>query len=129
MQESAEEVDDKNKKADSIESIEDESDELNNLNEFENENISLESEQDIYNSKNLIDLVEIEGSIKSSDNEKEVKDSQNDSYFKKSLKERLKDKTEIKNININIIDDIFKNENKKKDNVVKNINLFNMIYF
>ena len=129
IKESSEEVDDKIKKPDSMESNEDESDELNNSNELENENKSLDSDLELDNSKNLIDLVDIEDSMKSSDKEKEVIDSQNDTYFKKSLRERLKDKSEIKNININIIDDIFKNENEKEDIGLNNINLLNLIYY
>ena len=74
-----------------------------------------------------MDLVEIEYSIKSSDKEKEVIESQNEGYFKKSLKERLKDKAEVKNISINIIDNIFKNQNEKEDMGLNNINLLNMI--
>ena len=129
IKESSEEVDDKNNKSDFMESNEDEFDELNNSNELENENISLDSDLEFDNSKNLIDLVGIEGSMKSSDKEKEVIDSQNDTYFKKNLKERLKDKSEIKNISFNIIDDIFKNENEKEDIGLNNINLLNLIYY
>lgn len=119
IEESQDEVNDEIKKTNLIDSNEEESDELDNLNEFENENNSHDSNLDFDNSKNLIDLVEMENSIKYSDKENEEIDFQKDSYFKK----RLKNKAKIKNISIKIIDDIFKNENENKElnNINKNI--------
>ena len=49
--------------------------------------------------------------------------------FKKSLKDRLKDKAQLKNININIIDNIFKNINEKEGKISKNINILIIIKY
>ena len=42
-----------------------------------------------------------------------------------SLKNRLKDKAQVKNISINIIDDIFKKINEIEGMISNNINIFN----
>ena len=49
--------------------------------------------------------------------------------FKKSLKDRLKDKAQLKNININIIDNIFKNINEKEGKISNNINILIIIKY
>ena len=49
--------------------------------------------------------------------------------FKKSLKDRLKDKAQLKNININIIDNIFKNINEKEGKILNNINILIIIKY
>ena len=129
IEENSEDITDENKLNNSIESNDDESDNLDNINDLEKENNSFDSNIEIDNPKNIIDLVEIEDSIKSSEKEKELKDSENNMCFKKSLKDRLKDKAQLKNININIIDNIFKNINEKDGKVSNNINILIIIKY
>ena len=47
--------------------------------------------------------------------------------LKKSLKDRLKDKAQLKNISINLIDDIFKNINEKEGMIANKINILIII--
>ena len=129
IEENSEDITDENKLNNSIESNDDESDNLDNINDLEKENNSFDSNIEIDNPKNIIDLVEIEDSIKSSEKEKELKDSENNMCFKKSLKDRLKDKAQLKNININIIDNIFKNINEKEGKISNNINILIIIKY
>ena len=129
IEENSEDITDENKLNNSIESNDDESNNLDNINDLEKENNSFDSNIEIDNPKNIIDLVEIEDSIKSSEKEKELKDSENNMCFKKSLKDRLKDKAQLKNININIIYNIFKNINEKDGKISNNINILIIIKY